>query len=204
MTGTNAVDLYYDPFDFDIDDDPYPSLEAAARRRPALLQREVQLLRAESLRGRLPRASELSDLPLGARHDDGRHHERSRGAARRHPVRGSAASRSAPAFAVKGFHPAADGGDRAADASVLRARARSVGRFGPVRLHRGSRRADSDAHDRLSARHPRRDQETIRDSTGQAIGLQGRHVQDRHGGRVREQLPVVRRLHRLARRPPVR
>ena len=25
MTGTNAVDLYYDPFDFDIDDDPYPS-----------------------------------------------------------------------------------------------------------------------------------------------------------------------------------
>jgi len=24
MTGTNAVDLYYDPFDFDIDDDPYP------------------------------------------------------------------------------------------------------------------------------------------------------------------------------------
>src|SRR5271156_6177899 len=24
MTDTNAVDLYYDPFDFDIDDDPYP------------------------------------------------------------------------------------------------------------------------------------------------------------------------------------
>ena len=24
MTGTNTVDLYYDPFDFDIDDDPYP------------------------------------------------------------------------------------------------------------------------------------------------------------------------------------
>ncbi len=24
MTGTNAVDLYYDPFDFDIDDNPYP------------------------------------------------------------------------------------------------------------------------------------------------------------------------------------
>jgi len=24
VTDTNAVDLYYDPFDFDIDDDPYP------------------------------------------------------------------------------------------------------------------------------------------------------------------------------------
>jgi cytochrome P450 len=24
VTGTNAVDLYYDPFDFDIDDNPYP------------------------------------------------------------------------------------------------------------------------------------------------------------------------------------
>ena len=25
VTGANAVDLYYDPFDFDIDDDPYPT-----------------------------------------------------------------------------------------------------------------------------------------------------------------------------------
>ena len=25
MTGANTVDLYYDPFDFDIDDDPYPT-----------------------------------------------------------------------------------------------------------------------------------------------------------------------------------
>ena len=24
MTGANTTDLYYDPFDFDIDDDPYP------------------------------------------------------------------------------------------------------------------------------------------------------------------------------------
>ena len=44
MTTTEA---YYDPFDFDIDDDPYPDLEEAARRSPAVSQRQVQLLCAE-------------------------------------------------------------------------------------------------------------------------------------------------------------
>ena len=47
MTGAGTTEAYYDPFDFDIDDDPYPDLEEAARRSPAVLQREVQLLRAE-------------------------------------------------------------------------------------------------------------------------------------------------------------
>ena len=127
---------------------------ACATTRP-LLQREVQLLRAEPLRGCLARASELSHLPFWARDDDRHHHERYRGPARSHPVRGSAPSRSAQAFAIKGFHATTDGGDRAADAPVLRARARPAGRFGPVRFHRGSRCPGADAHDRLSARHPR-------------------------------------------------
>ena len=57
VTGASAVELYYDPYDFAIDDDPYPIVEAAARRGPAVLQREVQLLRAEPVRGRRPRTA---------------------------------------------------------------------------------------------------------------------------------------------------
>ena len=41
MTGTNAVDLYYDPFDFDI---TTTRIDLSAARRSPSLQREVQFL----------------------------------------------------------------------------------------------------------------------------------------------------------------
>ena len=49
MTDPKAVDLYYDPFDFAIDDDPYPVVAAAARGGAAVLQRAARLLRAEPM-----------------------------------------------------------------------------------------------------------------------------------------------------------
>ncbi len=103
VTGASAVEVYYDPYDFEIDDDPVPDLEAAARRSSAVLQREVQLLRAEPVRGRRARAAELGDLPVGSRHHDGHHHERHRGSARRHPVRGSRRYTTFTAVCSQGF-----------------------------------------------------------------------------------------------------
>ncbi|HYB82735.1 MAG TPA: cytochrome P450, partial [Mycobacterium sp.] len=34
MTGTSAVGLYYDPFDVDIDDDPYPVWKRMREKAP--------------------------------------------------------------------------------------------------------------------------------------------------------------------------
>ena len=56
MTQTSA-DIYYDPYDFDIDDDPYPVWKRLRDEAPALLQREVRLLRGQPLRRRRARAS---------------------------------------------------------------------------------------------------------------------------------------------------
>ena len=50
-------DVYYDPYDVDIDADPYPVYRAAARRGAALLQRAARLLRAQPLRRRRTRRS---------------------------------------------------------------------------------------------------------------------------------------------------
>ena len=51
MTDAGA-DLYYDPYDFEIDADPYPVWRRLREEQPALLQREARLLRAEPLRRR--------------------------------------------------------------------------------------------------------------------------------------------------------
>ncbi len=49
VTGASAVEVYYDPFDFAIDDNPYPTWKRMRDEALALPQREVQLLRAEPL-----------------------------------------------------------------------------------------------------------------------------------------------------------
>ena len=38
---TMEPDVYYDPYDFEIDSDPVSRMEEAARRAAALLQREI-------------------------------------------------------------------------------------------------------------------------------------------------------------------
>ncbi len=52
MTGTSAVELYYDPYDFAIDDDPYPVWKRLRDEAPLYYNERVQLLRSESVRGR--------------------------------------------------------------------------------------------------------------------------------------------------------
>ena len=50
MTGTNAVDLYYDPFDFDIDDDPYPSWKRLRDEAPSTTTRSTTSTRSAATR----------------------------------------------------------------------------------------------------------------------------------------------------------
>ncbi len=40
MTGASAIDLYYDPFDFAIDDDPYPIWKRMRDEAPPLYHNE--------------------------------------------------------------------------------------------------------------------------------------------------------------------
>ena len=127
MTEAHTADLYYDPFDFDIDDNPYPIWKRLRDEAPLYHNEKFNfyaLSRYEDVARELhnwdtyrsgkgttidiimsgievpPGVILFEDPPL---HDL---HRR---------------------VAVKGFHAAADGGHRAADASVLRARARCAG-----------------------------------------------------------------------------
>ena len=102
MTSSPTVELYYDPFDYAIDDDPYPVWKRMRRRSAAVLQRQVQLLCAEPLRRRRASTAGLADVSIGTRHH-GRHPvQRHRSAAGNLAVRGPAAARSAPAVCCLG------------------------------------------------------------------------------------------------------
>lgn len=63
MTGTSAIELYYDPFDSGIDDNPYPVWQRMREEAP-LYYNEKYNLRAEPLRRRGTRIAELADLPI--------------------------------------------------------------------------------------------------------------------------------------------
>ena len=49
---TTAPAPYYDPYDFDIDADPYPVWKRLRDEAPLYLQREVRVLRGQPVRGR--------------------------------------------------------------------------------------------------------------------------------------------------------
>ncbi len=114
-----TVELYYDPFDLRDRRRSVPGVETDAGRSAAVLQREVQLLCAESVRRRRARTPGLADLSVGTGHH-GRHPvQRHRGAAGHPAVRGPAAARPAPATAVAGLHASPDAGGRGSGARIL-------------------------------------------------------------------------------------
>ncbi len=57
MSTTERSDLYYDPYDFEIDTDPYPHLAPDAGGGAALLEREVRVLRPSAASPTWRRAS---------------------------------------------------------------------------------------------------------------------------------------------------
>ena len=82
VTYREEVDPYYDPFDFDIDDDPYPVWRRLREEAPLYYNEKYNFYALSTLRGRRAGAAELADLPLRSGHHDGHHHQRYRGAAR--------------------------------------------------------------------------------------------------------------------------
>ena len=50
MTISTADDVHYDPWDVDLNADPYPMFRAYTRERAAVLQRGARLLRTEPVR----------------------------------------------------------------------------------------------------------------------------------------------------------
>ena len=92
MTEASAIGVYYDPFDFEIDNDPYPAWKRLRDEAPLYYNDKYQfyaLSRYEDVARELPN---WEAVPLRTRHDHRRHHERHRYPARGHPVRGSTAS----------------------------------------------------------------------------------------------------------------
>ena len=205
MTTTDA-ELYYDPYDFEIDTDPYPIWRRLRDEAPLYYNEQLRLLRAEPLRRRRARRSSTGtptssgkgsilelikadiEMPPGI-----------------DPLRGPAAPRPAPRPAVPGVHAEEDERHRAEGPGVLRPQPRSARRHRRLRLHRRPRRPDADAHDRHAPRHPR-------------AGPGGDPRPDRRGPAARRgrRCPTcatrtsiasgddLRRVHRLAGRAPVR
>ena len=92
MTGASTTEVYYDPFDFDIDDDPYPIWKRLRDEAPLYHNDKYNfyaLSRYEDVSRELMNFGRLS---VGPWHHHGHHHERHRLPARSHPVRGSAHS----------------------------------------------------------------------------------------------------------------
>ena len=106
MTGASTAEVYYDPFDFDIDDDPYPIWKRLRDEAPLYHNEKYNFYALSRYEDVSPRADEFRHLPVGPRNDHGHHHERYRGPARGHPLRGSADSRCAsPRLLSKVFTP---------------------------------------------------------------------------------------------------
>src|SRR5262249_8694198 len=88
MTTTDSG-VYYDPYDFEIDTNPYPVWRAPPRRTAPLLQRALRLLCAQPVRGRRALLGRLEDVQLGTGHRPRADQERRGDAARHDDLRGS-------------------------------------------------------------------------------------------------------------------
>ena len=111
MTDTNAIDVYYDPFNFEIDNDPYAAWKRLRDEAPLYYNEKYNfyaLSRYQDVARELTnwetyrsgKGTVLDIILTGVEVPPGRH-----------PFRGSTASRSAPPAIVAGVHTAAHGGD---------------------------------------------------------------------------------------------
>ena len=155
LTGSEVSDVYYDPYDFTIDADPYPVWRRMRDEAPLYYNEKYDfhaltrfddvepcLADWDTYRSGTGTVLEMIraniEVPSGAiLFEDPPLHDVHRGVMRRV------------------FTPAQDGRDRAEGARVLPPLARSARRQRAFRLHPRPRRADADAHDRLPARHSR-------------------------------------------------
>ena len=191
VSATEAAtsDVYFDPYDVDINADPYPTFGGSGTKRRCTtttqhdfyaLSRFADVNKAlvdhetfSSARGAIIELIKANiEIPPG----DG-------------DFRGSADPRHPPQAAGPDVHPAQDQRAGTQDPRVLRAGLDPLIGTGPVRLRQRSRRADADEGDRHAAGHPR--------------GRPGddprpRQCADAHRGRQADEA-VRRRLRRPAR-----
>ena len=204
MTVTSEPEVYYDPYDFDIDADPVPGVEAAARRGAAVLEREVRVLRAEPLGRRRRGHARLEDLHLGPGLGPRDHQGQHRDPARIDPLRGPAHPRPPPWPALPGLHAQEDAGARAPGARLLRARCstRSSVRVGSTssRTWASSCRCGSSA---CCSGIPEEDQVAIRDRLDDSLRLEEGVAPETDYDALGPGRGVLR-LHHLARRAPLR
>ena len=155
MTATSDTDLYYDPFDTEIDKDPHPLWRRLREEAPLYYNEKhdfFALSRFDDVDKALMNWDALSLRPrFDARDHQGQYHASTWD----HPHGGPADPRSAPGTALPGLHAQEDERPRAQGARVLRPEPRSARRSRGVRLHRRPGRTDAHAHDRHAAGHPR-------------------------------------------------
>ena len=197
---TMEPDIYYDPYDFEIDSDPYPGVEAAPRRAAALLQRALRLLRPQPFRRRRPLLARLGELHLEQGHPPRTHKER------HGTPPGSIIFEDPPAHNIhrrllsRVFTPR---NINDLEPKIREFCARSLDPLvgtGRVRLHRGPRRPDAHAHHRHVARHPRTGPGGHpRPDRPRPAAHGERHARPRHHVRGdREPRGRIRGVHRMA------
>ncbi len=132
---TMESDIYYDPYDFEIDTDPYPVWKRLRDERPLYYNERYDfyaLSRFDDVdRCSLDWETYISSkgtllelIKSGMETAPGLHH-----------LRGSPGPQHPSPPAVPGFHPAQHQRPRAEDPRVLRPQPRPAGRDGRVRLH---------------------------------------------------------------------
>ena len=198
-----ADELYYDPYDFEIDADPYPIWKRLRDEAPLYYNEkydffavsrfdDVERCSVDWRTYRSGRGSVLELIKQGVEIPPGSILFEDPPT---HDVHRSLLSRR--------VHAAAHGRARTEGACVLRAEPRPARGLRRLRLHPRPRRADADAHDRHAARHPReRPGGDPRPDRRRTAHRRGRTARGGCGdGHERRR---VRRLHRLAGRPSVR
>ena len=149
------ADIYYDPYDVDIDADPYPVFRRLREEAPLYYNEQYDFFAVSRYEDVRARAGRREALHLGAGRNPRDHQGRHRDAAGNADLRRPAGAHHPPQPALARVHAAARRRARAEDPRVLRAQPRSARRHRRVRLRRRPRRADADAGDRHAVRHPR-------------------------------------------------
>ena len=203
MTTTTTSDVYYDPYDVDINADPYPTFRRLRDEAPIYHNERYDVWALVPPRRRRQGAGQLADLlQLPRRHP--RDHPVGHGAAaRRGDVRGPAEAHDAPRPHVPGVHARADerARGRRCASSVAAASTRSSGseRFDFVAELGEACRCGSSA---CSSGSPKPTRSTVREKSDAILRTEA--GQPMRSSRTPSPTATVRRVRRLARRPPVR
>ena len=201
---TTEPELYYDPFDFEIDSNPYPVWRRLREESPLYYNERYDFYALSrfddverglvdwgtysSAKGTILELikSDMEIPPGSIIFEDPPGHDLHRG------------------LLSRVFTPEEDERHRAQGPGVLRPHPRPARRLGRLRLHRRPRRGDADAHHRHAARHPRAGPggpprpDRRRAAPGGGHDARSRRHLRQHPGRG------VRGLHRLAVEAPLR